>query len=160
MHPYLGEGRSSGRVCLLGLWTPWRPGWPRWHERGESRKRRRQLRSRNSKIEVQGTPSRGKGDGGRKVNAKIRWQALRLPKQETQQTWVWSLGQEDPLEEEMEMHTRILAWKVPWTEKPTNHDVTKSQTGLSNSMYPLHILHSLHSQAGARCKRWMNSLDV
>ena len=29
-----------------------------------------------------------------------------------------SLGQEDPLEKEMATHSSILAWKVPWTEKP------------------------------------------
>ena len=34
------------------------------------------------------------------------------------ETWVQSLGQEDPLEEEMATHSSILAWKVPWTEEP------------------------------------------
>ena len=38
--------------------------------------------------------------------------------QETQEMWVQSLGQEDPLEEEMATHTKILAWKIPWTEEP------------------------------------------
>ena len=38
--------------------------------------------------------------------------------QETQEIWVQSLGQEDPLEEEMATHSSILAWKVPWTEEP------------------------------------------
>ena len=32
--------------------------------------------------------------------------------------WVGSLGQEDPLEEEMATHSSILAWRVPWTEEP------------------------------------------
>ena len=40
-----------------------------------------------------------------------------LSVQETQETWVWSLGQEDPMEEEMATHS-ILAWKIPWTEEP------------------------------------------
>ena len=31
--------------------------------------------------------------------------------------WVQSLGQEDPLEEEMATHSSILAWRIPWTEK-------------------------------------------
>ena len=35
-----------------------------------------------------------------------------------QKTWVWSLGQEDPLEKRMATHYSILAWKIPWTEKP------------------------------------------
>ena len=38
-----------------------------------------------------------------------------LPKQET---WVWSLGQEDPLEKEMATHSSILAWEIPQTEEP------------------------------------------
>ena len=35
-----------------------------------------------------------------------------------QETWVPSLGQEDPLEEEMATHSSILAWEIPWTEEP------------------------------------------
>ena len=33
------------------------------------------------------------------------------------ETWVRSLGQEDPLEKEMATHSSILAWKIPWTEE-------------------------------------------
>ena len=35
-----------------------------------------------------------------------------------QETQVRSLGQEDPLEEEVATHPSILAWKIPWTEEP------------------------------------------
>jgi len=35
-----------------------------------------------------------------------------------QETQVQSLGQEDPLEKEMATHSRILAWRIPWTEEP------------------------------------------
>ena len=38
--------------------------------------------------------------------------------QETQETWVQSLGQEDPLEKEMATHSSILTWKLSWTEDP------------------------------------------
>ena len=38
--------------------------------------------------------------------------------QEMQEMWVRFLGWEDPLEEEMETHSSILAWKIPWTEEP------------------------------------------
>ena len=38
--------------------------------------------------------------------------------QEIQEMLVQYLGWEDPLEEEMATHSRILAWKVPWTEEP------------------------------------------
>ena len=34
------------------------------------------------------------------------------------ETWVQSLGQEDPLEKEMATHSSILAWEIPWTEEP------------------------------------------
>ena len=35
-----------------------------------------------------------------------------------QETWVQSLGQEDPLEKGMATHSSILAWRIPWTEEP------------------------------------------
>ena len=35
-----------------------------------------------------------------------------------QETWVQSLGREDPLEKEMAIHSSTLAWKIPWTEEP------------------------------------------
>ena len=38
--------------------------------------------------------------------------------QETQAMWVWSLGQDDPLEEGMAAHSSILARKIMWTEEP------------------------------------------
>ena len=57
--------------------------------------------------------------------------------QETQETWVQSLGGEDPLEEEMATHSSILAWEILWTEqtgkyspwgcKRVRHDLTKQQ---------------------------------
>ena len=40
----------------------------------------------------------------------------RLPA--VQETWVQSLGGEDPLEKEMATHSSTLAWKIPWTEEP------------------------------------------
>ena len=40
----------------------------------------------------------------------------RLP--EMREMWVQSLGQEDPLEKEMATHSSILAWRIPWAEKP------------------------------------------
>ena len=38
--------------------------------------------------------------------------------QEAQETHVQSLGREDPLEEEMATHSRILAWRIPWRGGP------------------------------------------
>ena len=43
------------------------------------------------------------------------------------ETWVRSLGQEDPLEKEMANHSSILAWRIPWTEEPGGLQSTGSQ---------------------------------
>ena len=48
--------------------------------------------------------------------------------QETQETWVPSLGREDPLEEEMATHTIILAWRIPWTEELGGLQSAESQS--------------------------------
>ena len=37
---------------------------------------------------------------------------------EVWETWIWSLGREDPLEKEMATHSSILVWKIPWMEEP------------------------------------------
>ena len=44
-----------------------------------------------------------------------------------QETWVLSLGQEDPLEKEMATHSSILAWRIPWMEEPGGLQSTGSQ---------------------------------
>ena len=44
-----------------------------------------------------------------------------------QETWVQSLGREDPLEKEMAIHSSILAWRIPWMEKPSRLQSTGSQ---------------------------------
>ena len=46
-----------------------------------------------------------------------------------QETWVQSLGWEDPLEKEKATHSRILAWRIPWTVVP---GAAQSRTGLSD----------------------------
>ena len=43
------------------------------------------------------------------------------------ETWVRSLGQEDPLEKEMAIHSSILAWRIPWMEKPSRLQSTGLQ---------------------------------
>ena len=68
----------------------------------------------------------------------VQWERIRLPVQEMR---VQSLGQEDPLEEEMATHCSILAWRIPWTEGPgglqfmgmqrAGHDLVTEQTGSS-----------------------------
>ena len=52
-----------------------------------------------------------------------------------QERWVQSLGQEDPLEEEMATHSSILAWEIPRTEEPgglQSVESQKSRTELNN----------------------------
>ena len=44
-----------------------------------------------------------------------------------QETWVRFLGQENPLEKEMAIHSSILAWKIPWTEEPGGLQSMESQ---------------------------------
>ena len=49
----------------------------------------------------------------------------RLP--ETQEIWVQSLGQEDPLEKEVAAYSSTLAWKIPWPEEPGRPQSMESQ---------------------------------
>ena len=44
-----------------------------------------------------------------------------------QETQVWLLGSDDPLEKEMATHSNIFAWKIPWTEKPGGLQPMESQ---------------------------------
>ena len=44
-----------------------------------------------------------------------------------QETWVQSLGWEDPLEKGLASHSIILAWRIPWTEEPGGLQSTGSQ---------------------------------
>ena len=52
-----------------------------------------------------------------------------------QETWVCSLGQEDPLEKGMAAHSSVLAWRIPWHIQGLmgySHGVAKGWTQLSN----------------------------
>ena len=55
-----------------------------------------------------------------------------------QETQIWSLGQEDPLEKQMETHSSVIAWEIPWTPV---HGVAKNQTQLINSRTKNPILY-------------------
>ena len=60
-----------------------------------------------------------------------------------QETWVWTLGWEDPLQEGMATHSSTLAWRIPWTEEPgrlqsmgsqrVRHDWATKHSTLPNS---------------------------
>ena len=47
--------------------------------------------------------------------------------QEMQETQVWSLSREDPLEKKMATHPSIFVWGIPWTEEPGGLQSKKSQ---------------------------------
>ena len=71
------------------------------------------------------------------VASLVAQRLKRLPA--LQETWVQSLGWEDPLEKKMATDSSILAWRIPWTEEPGGlqstrlvHQVAKSQTRLSD----------------------------
>ena len=59
------------------------------------------------------------------VASLVAQRLKRLPPM--RETWVWSLGQEDPLEKEMVTHSSIRAWRIPWMEKPGRLQSTGSQ---------------------------------
>ena len=56
-----------------------------------------------------------------------------------QETRVQSLGQEDPLQEEVTTHSSILAWRIPWTEEP----------GRLQSMGSQRVRHNLVTEQGS-----------
>ena len=64
-----------------------------------------------------------------------------------QETWVLSLGWEDPLEKEMATHSSILAWRIPWTEEPGRLQSmgSLSRTRLSDFPFTFHF-HALEKE--------------
>ena len=84
------------------------------------------------------------------------------------ETWVQSLGQEDPLEKEMATYTSILAWRIPWMEEPGGLQSTGSQrvghdwaTSLLSFLYKIKFklqktrdLWTMVSSATLLCFKW------
>ena len=83
------------------------------------------------------------------------------------ETQVWSLDWEDPLEEEMETHSRLLAWKIPWTEEPGGLQSMGSQRAghdrahlatlthmLQSSTRNIHTLQNTTLEIHASCYTW------
>ena len=64
---------------------------------------------------------------------------------------IWSLGQEDPLEEEMATHSSILAWKIPWREEPGGLQSQESQRRLSTHMH--YIIPFRIRKTKVKCKQ-------
>ena len=58
-----------------------------------------------------------------------------------QETWLWSLDQEDPLEKEMATHSSILAWEIPWTEEPGGLQSMVCQESDTTEWLTISLLH-------------------
>ena len=61
-----------------------------------------------------------------------------------QETQVWSLGWEDPLEKGMATHSSILAWRIPWTEEPGGLQSMQLQTARHEWATNTHFHHIHH----------------
>ena len=62
-----------------------------------------------------------------------------------QKTWVWSLGQENPLEKEMATHSSILAWKIPSGSHEEPDRLQSMESQKSDTIKRLHFLLSFFS---------------
>ena len=74
-----------------------------------------------------------------------------------QETWVQSLGQEDPLEKKMVTHSRILAWRIPWTEEPGGLPSMGSQRVRHNRAINFHFHVFKASKSRDSHSRTLNS---
>ena len=80
--------------------------------------------------------------GASQVALALPVQWTRQPVPETLETRVWSLGQEDSLEDEAATHSSILAWTIPWTEEPGK----LQSIGLLQSMGSQRVRHDLATE--------------
>ena len=84
----------------------------------------------------------------------VTWMVKNLPA--VWETWVWSLGREEPLEKGMAIQYNILAWRIPWTEEPgglqsmalqrVRHDWSTNTIILIFEFCPLFVLPGWHPQ--------------
>ena len=72
-----------------------------------------------------------------------------------QETWVWPLGWEDPLEKGKATHASILAWRIPWI---IVHGIAKSRTRLSNFYFLSFRLCKISIMLTNRCNLSLDSL--
>ena len=87
-----------------------------------------------------------------------------------QETWVWSLGQEDPLEKEMAIHSSTIAWKIPWTEEsdraslvaqtvkhlPAMRDIRVRSLGWEDPLEKAMAIHSSTIQGVIKSQTWLS----
>ena len=71
-----------------------------------------------------------------------------------QETWIRSLGWEDPLEKEIATHFSILAWEIPWTEEPDGlWSMRSKRVGHDLAIKPQAVRKGENSQSGSAHKR-------
>ena len=58
----------------------------------------------------------------------------------------WSLGQEDPLEEDMATHSSIPAWRIPWKEEPGGTQSMESQESDTTEQLSMHACARMYSK--------------
>ena len=80
---------------------------------------------------------------------EAQWWRICLPMQETEETQVWSLGREDPVEKEMATCFSILAWEIIWTKEPGRLQSMGSQR-LGHNWATEHTHTHTHTQAQSR----------
>ena len=80
--------------------------------------------------------------------------------QKTQEMQVWSLGQEDPLEEGMATHSSIIAWRISWTEEPgTLQSIVSTQLDTTEQLSMHTHMHTrMHTHMHAGHWYWGNRL--
>jgi len=79
-----------------------------------------------------------------------------------QETWVPSLGREDPLEKEMAIHSRTIAWKIPWTEGPwgRKESDTTERLHFSQLIYNVELVSSIQQNDSVITKDNLNTSSV
>ena len=77
-----------------------------------------------------------------------------------QETWVWSLVREDPLEKEIATHSSSLAFKMPWTEEPGRLQPTESQGIEHDWATSLHLQYSCWEIPWTRVACWATAHRV
>ena len=77
-----------------------------------------------------------------------------------QETWVRSLGREDPLEEGKATHSNILAWRIPWTEKPGRLHSPWGHTVGHNWMTNFLLSHIFYSLLKGTLKVWLTFFGI
>ena len=111
-------GSSVSKVCL----QRGRPGFNPWVAKVPWRRNGNPLQ-----CSCLGNPMDrslvGYSPWGHKESDRTEWLTLMIEQRwrihlPVQEIWVWSLGQEEPLETEMATHSNILTWRIPWTEEP------------------------------------------